>query len=169
MEARRTDEDTLMRDSLAVMPAGVQIGTLASVEGGVRVVVLGTSGWAPVPARSVLALGPKDVGRQAVLAFEDGDPQRPIVLGLLQASLVQPKEESSSEEVQLSARMDTSARDVQVDGRAVQIEAERELVLACGKSSITLRASGEVVIKGLKITSRARQANKIKGGNVLIN
>jgi hypothetical protein len=122
-----------------------------------------------MPARSTVPVTPDDAGKQVVLAFEQGDPQRPIVLGVLQAQPVQtqqPELPQQQAEGLLSPRAD---RRVQVDGRSVTIDADRELILRCGKSSITLRAGGEVTIKGLKVVSRARQTNKIKGGNVLIN
>lgn len=149
---------------------GLCVGTLVSAEpgGGIRVVYPGLDGWDPLSARSTVSVTPRDVGRQVVLAFEQSDPRRPIVLGLLQPNPVQSADAEPAE-VGTGALEQNAKRRVQVDGRTVRIEAERELVLQCGKSSIVLRASGEVVVKGLKIVSRARQTNKIKGGNVLIN
>lgn len=57
----------------------------------------------------------------------------------------------------------------EVDGRRLVIEAEDELVLRCGKASITLRRNGRVVIEGVQLESRAAGANKIRGGSVQIN
>lgn len=156
-------------DDAPVAGGGVILGTLVSVEPGVGLCVVypGPGGWDPIPARSTVSVSTGQVGQQVVLAFERGDSHRPIVLGVLQTQPIQGEDARSEGGIaQLSKGVD---RRVQVDGQRVRIEAERELILQCGQSSILLRASGEVVVKGLKITSRARQTNKIKGGNVLIN
>lgn len=116
----------------------------------------------PVAARSTVSVTPQDVGREVVLLFENGDPERPIILGLVQAEPVR-----TAEAMGRLAR--DARRSVQVDGQRVQIEAERELVLQCGKSSITLRSDGQIYVRGMKIVSRARGTHKIKGANVLIN
>lgn len=172
MEAKHPPQaaGTELLEAPPALSGGVCVGTLVSAESrsGLCVVYPGPDGWDPLPARSTVTVAPRDVGRQVVLAFEQGDPRRPIVLGVLQ---LDPVQADSNEPYKTTAGMlpNSTDRRVQVDGRTVQIEAERELVLQCGKSSIVLRASGEVVVKGMKIVSRARQTNKIKGGNVLIN
>ena len=45
------------------------------------------------------------------------------------------------------------------------LEASRELVLRCGKASITLRSDGIVQIHGRDITSWARRRQRIRGGS----
>ena len=61
-------------------------------------------------------------------------------------------------------------RDVTVDGRKISIDAQEELTLRCGKSSITLRRDGKIVIKGIwQLVSRAEGTNRIQGGSVAIN
>ena len=142
------------------------VGTVVALDAarGIQVTFSGQEDE-PLSARSVVALAADDVGRQAVLVFEDGDLSRPIVLGVLQVNAVR---EETAEEAAGTLPRDRQ-RDIRVDGRSVRIEAERELVLQCGKSSITLRAGGEVYVKGMKIVSRARGTHKIKGANVLIN
>jgi hypothetical protein len=166
--SRRAGAELL--DIPAVPAGGVCVGTLVSAEpgAGLRVVYPGADGWDPLPARSTVIVAPDAVGRQVVLAFEQGDARRPIVLGVLQPNPVREEPESTGEAQAAVLPKDVDRR-VRVDGRTVHIKADRELVLQCGKSSITLRAGGEVYVKGLKIVSRARQTNKIKGGNVLIN
>jgi len=59
--------------------------------------------------------------------------------------------------------------EVVVDGKRVQIEGTEEVVLRCGKASITLHSNGRLVIRGAYIESRASGTNRIKGGAVLIN
>ncbi len=56
-----------------------------------------------------------------------------------------------------------------VDGKRVRLEGQDEVVLRCGKASITLRRNGRVVIRGVQVESRATGRNRIKGGAVLIN
>ena len=169
MEAKRQPEASgpELLDAPQAAASGLCLGTLVSaVPGaGLRVVYPGPDGWDPVEAHATVAVTPGDVGRQVVLAFP-GDPRRPVVLGVLQQNPVR----ANDADMQAAAgTLPERARQVRVDGKAVEIEAERELVLRCGKSSITLRAGGDVIVKGMRIVSRARATNKIKGGNVLIN
>jgi uncharacterized protein (DUF2345 family) len=56
-----------------------------------------------------------------------------------------------------------------VDGQRVRVQAQREVVIACGKASITLRANGRVIIKGTHVESDSEGTNRIKGGQVRIN
>jgi hypothetical protein len=58
---------------------------------------------------------------------------------------------------------------VQADGDRYEISAEREIVLRCGDSSITLTRAGKVIIKGNYILSRSTGYNKIKGAAIDIN
>ncbi len=55
------------------------------------------------------------------------------------------------------------------DGQRVRLSGEKEVVIACGKSSITLRANGRVIIRGTQIESYSEGTNRIKGGQVRIN
>ena len=56
-----------------------------------------------------------------------------------------------------------------LDGARVQLKADKEVVIACGKASITLRANGRVIIRGTQIESYSEGTNRIKGGQVRIN
>jgi hypothetical protein len=67
-----------------------------------------------------------------------------------------------------SAREDVSV-DAWVDGQRVVVDAKDEIVLRCGKASITLRRNGRIVIRGTYIETRAEGVNRIKGGSVQIN
>ncbi len=57
----------------------------------------------------------------------------------------------------------------EIDGRKVNIEAKNEIILKCGKSSITLQKNGQITLKGTNLVSRASSVNKLKGGSVSIN
>lgn len=56
-----------------------------------------------------------------------------------------------------------------VDGQRLVLEASREVVLKCGQGSITIEASGRIVIRGTELVSRASGSNKIRGASVSIN
>jgi hypothetical protein len=120
----------------------------------------------PVEARHIGATLPDGFTTAAapnvLLAFERGDLSRPIIVGFIGDSLVPAAE-----------RAETIIREkewsVRVDRKSVVFDAEDEIVLRCGKSSVTLRKDGKIVLKGVEIVSRAVETNKIKGANVLIN
>ncbi len=103
-------------------------------------------------ARTTVRLERNDVGSSVVLAFEGGDWGLPIILGKL---------------LQLSERM--LPTDAQMDGKQLIFEASQEIVLKCGKSSLTLTREGKVLIRGAYVLSRSSGVNRIKGGSVQIN
>ncbi len=110
-----------------------------------------------VCARSAVPLRLADRGRTVVLAFESGQPARPIIMGVLQEGLA-PEEATPGPA--LSAR---------VDDERVVITAEKEVCLRCGDASITLTRAGKVLINGHYVLSRSSGYNKIKGAAVDIN
>jgi hypothetical protein len=106
----------------------------------------------PILATSVVPIRETDQGREAVLMFEDCDPLRPIILGLVQ-------------DTTLTAKPTT----LQVDGETLELTAQRQVVLRCGEASITLTRSGKVLIRGKYILSRSSGVNMIKGGVIHLN
>jgi hypothetical protein len=98
-------------------------------------------------------------GQSAVLAFENGESCLPIVLGFVNS-------------LQPTAALEAAAGlvvEADADGRRVRLEAQEEVVLQCGLSSITLKRDGKVVIRGSHVETHASGTNRIKGGNVRIN
>jgi hypothetical protein len=81
-----------------------------------------------------------------LLLFENGDRGLPIIVGVLRDG---------------ARRREPT--------RQLVFEAGEEITIACGKSSITLRRDGRVVIKGTELVSRAAGTNKIRGAAVMIN
>ncbi|HVY47055.1 MAG TPA: hypothetical protein VHB21_14305 [Minicystis sp.] len=59
--------------------------------------------------------------------------------------------------------------DAVVDGRRVIVEGAREIVLRCGRASITLTRSGRIVLKGTHVVSQSSGENSIRGTHVRIN
>ncbi len=111
-----------------------------------------------VSARTTVPLLKAHVGASVVVLCEQGDPRRPIVVGVLQESM--------------AVRAAVHSPDVlavQVDGDRMVLTAEREIVLRCGDASITLTRAGKVLIKGTYVLSRSSGYNRIKGAAVDIN
>lgn len=131
---------------------GVVIGTLLALPQATtpRVSFPGCGEAQGLVARSMAALTGADIGAQVALMFENGDPTRPLVIGrLLGAS--------------------APSAQVQLDEERLELRAEREIVLRCGKASITLTRAGKVIIQGAYLSSRSSGVNRIKGGSVQIN
>ena len=117
----------------------------------------GQPGTAAIFARTVVDLHGPHIGRQVALMFEGGDPSRPIVMGVLQEGEGWPRDQKP-EQVE-----------VDVDGERMLVSAKEQLVLRCGKASITLTKAGKVMIKGSYVLSRSSGVNRIKGGSVQLN
>jgi hypothetical protein len=114
-------------------------------------------------ARAIVSLKPHDVGRKAVVIFERGDKQNPIIIGLIQ--------DKESVEHAHESRLTESIRqtEVKVDGERIVFNAEREIVLQCGKASITLTRTGKILIRGAYVLNKSTGVNRITGGSVQIN
>jgi Domain of unknown function (DUF6484) len=108
-------------------------------------------------ARSTIELQGCHVGRSVLLVFEHGDPQQPIVVGVLVNEPTAP------------AREEPAPIHVDVDGDRMLVTAHEQLVLRCGKASITLTKAGKVLIEGTYVSSRAAGLNRLQGGCVQIN
>lgn len=120
---------------------------------------------APWPAISTVQLGPDRVGRSVALLFADGDRSRPLIVGLIHS----PLEEVVEATQERSKETDSTTVDVQVDDDRLTLTADKEVVLKCGKASITLTRSGKVLVRGTYLMSRSSGANKIKGGSIELN
>ncbi len=92
-------------------------------------------------------------GSRCIVGFENGDPDKPLLLGLLDAPATPVKTRAAAS----------------TNPEVLHLESEKELVLKCGKAQVSLRADGRVVILGGYVVSRSRGVNKIKGGSVQIN
>ena len=106
-------------------------------------------------AKSTIQFDIRDVGFEVALLFENGDPLLPMVIGRIQ----NPGHKSMA-----SPRITAD-----VDDERVILEANREIVLKCGKASITLTRSGKIILRGNYLLSRSSGVNRIKGGSVQIN
>lgn len=134
---------------------GIAIGNVVGFQDGAPLVICdGSLGADAVRARTIAALTPADVGAQVALSFEGGDLGKPLILG----KIMRPTPPQTAE--------------VQVDDappEVLEITGEREVVLRCGKASITLTKAGKILLRGTYISSRSSGVNRIKGGSVQLN
>ncbi|MFL5356662.1 DUF6484 domain-containing protein [Archangium sp.] len=119
---------------------------------------------APVDSQALRAAATRR--QRALLLFENGDPRRPFVVGLIQEPSPSPLTDELLDKAQEAPRRPVEAW---VDGQRVTIEGKEEVVIRCGAASITLRRNGRVVIQGTFVETRASGKNRIKGGSVEIN
>ena len=111
-------------------------------------------------SKTTVAVSQEDAGREVLVAFEGGDILYPIVTGKIR-NLAAAGEMDLSEASFVAT--DTGEQEKLV------FNAEKEIVLQCGKSSITLTRAGKVLIRGAYLLSRSSGVNKIKGGSVQLN
>jgi len=102
-------------------------------------------------------------GRSVLIVFENSDPGLPIIIDTMHSML---DEITEATEVELE---NEKPEDVLIDGRRITFDAEEEIVLRCGKSSLTLTKAGKILIRGAYLLSRSSGVNRIKGGSVQIN
>ena len=102
---------------------------------------------------SIVELRASDLGKEVLLAFEEGDSRQPVVTGF----------------VFNGAPPSSTTVHVESDGERLVLSAKREIVLTCGEASITLTRAGKVILRGSYLLSRSSGVNRIKGGSVQIN
>lgn len=103
-------------------------------------------------ARSIAAVTTKDGGRDAALLFENGDPSRPILVGLIQNCVNKLRPVGA-----------------EVDNEMLEFRAEKQIVFRCGEASITLTRAGKVLIRGKYVLSSSSGVNMVKGGVIHLN
>ncbi len=112
---------------------------------------------AALRARSTVDVHGPHIGQLVVLMFESGDPSRPIVMGVVRQAAGWPLADPPAQV------------DVDADGQRLVVSAKEQLVLRCGKASITLTKAGKVLIEGSYVLSRSTGVNRVKGGSVQLN
>ncbi len=105
-----------------------------------------------------------DSAKDVLLAFENNDPARPIIIDTLFSLMDEISEPST-----VTLQPPDEIENVTIDGRQVTFNAQEEIVLRCGRASITLTRAGKIIIKGAYLLSRSSGVNRIKGGSVQIN
>jgi hypothetical protein len=149
-------------------PVAPLVGTVASYTGGELRVDFPGNERGPLPARISAALeapaleAAAATRQEALLLFEGGDLGRPIVLSLLRST-------TPMVDLLLGRPQQAHSLDARVDGERISIEGKEEVVLRCGKASLTLRRDGKVLLRGVNVVSQADQIHKVRGGKVQIN
>jgi len=103
------------------------------------------------------------LGSAVLIIFEDDDPGKPIIIGIVGDALP-----TSTTEMIVDTQINDN-QPVKISGKILHFEGEQEIVLRCGLGSIIVRADGQVIIKGTRLMSRASVTNKVRGPSVLIN
>lgn len=96
-----------------------------------------------------------------LVAFEENDISRPVIIDVIRDRIAPDPSSMDLERNHLD--------DVQIDGETITFDAKKQIVLRCGKSSITLTRAGKVLIRGAYLLNRSSGVNRIKGGSVHIN
>jgi hypothetical protein len=117
----------------------------------------GQRGSAAALARATVDLRRSQIGSSVVLVFEHGDPLQPIVTGCLHDPHPTSLPESPGQV------------EVDADGQRLIVTAKQQLVLRCGKASITLTRAGKVLIHGTFVSNRSSGVLRLTGGSVQIN
>jgi hypothetical protein len=121
----------------------------------------------PLPALATASCGQEAVGRELALLFADGDPLRPLIIGLIHDTKIDVVAEP--EQALLENVEEDLALEARLDGDRIVLRADKEIVLKCGKASITLTRAGKILLRGAYLLSRSSGVNRIKGGSVQIN
>ena len=90
---------------------------------------------AALAARSIVYLRAAYFGKMITLMFDQGDENQPIVMGVLGGGEAWPAEERPAQ------------FEVDTDGERLIVSAREQLVLRCGKASVTFTKTGKVPIK----------------------
>lgn len=140
--------------------AGVLTGVLVGFSNAGRtplVTYAGQPGSAALPARATMDLHAAHVGSEVVLVFAQGDPLQPIVMGVL-------RQQDTNNLERRPGNVEVDA-----DGERMIVAAREQLVLRCGRATLTLTKAGKVIIEGTYISSRSTGVQKIKGGSIQLN
>jgi len=138
----------------------VSIGTIVALEAnGDLLIDFPGNKPGPVAARTALPFASRSsksdlLGQQVVVTFENNDPALPVVIGR-----IAPLSHEGAGELE----------DLTLDHKVITFNASEQVVFNCGKASITLTDSGEVILKGEYILSHSYGENRIRGGSVAIN
>lgn len=132
-------------------------GRLVGFADGGRTPLVTLAGPIACRAETTVDLHGAHIGHDVVALVEAGAEPKILVIGVV-------RRDESTLLRDLPARVDLSA-----DGERMTVEARNQLVLRCGRASLTLHADGRVEVRGDTIVSQAVGANHVRGGSVQLN
>ena len=91
-----------------------------------------------------MALDESSIGRKVAVTQLAGSEPALLIVGIIQDSKLQVEANQT-------------------------IEADTELVLRCGKSSLSLKQDGRITLRGKQVLSRADGQNRVQGASVQLN
>jgi Domain of unknown function (DUF6484) len=160
--------DNTPEQSVPIRPAkvdGIAIGILrALADDGRALVDIPALAAIGVQASAVVALQATHIGQSVALAFEAGNPERPMVLGILVGSAA-----SAATATATLATAPPAPIEASLDGERVVLTAEHVIELRCGDAALILSADGRIELRGTYITSQASATQRILGGSVNVN
>src|SRR5262249_20199156 len=138
----------------ATRPAEVTIGELVRIgaDGAPIVDFAANPAGKPVPAFATARYDSALLGSAVALMLLDGDPARPLAIGLI-AQPIEPDYACSSALV--SKTDDVSEQ--------LTLTAKQEIVLQCGRASIILTSAGKVLVRGAYLSLRSSGMHRIAG------
>ena len=139
---------------------GVTIGKVLAVIRGIGPLIdyPGNASGELVIARTLVPVAEKDLDSEVALTFENHDRMKPLILGIIR-----------SFDNGLETTKATPLTEVKLDQDVLLLTANKQIVLRCGNSSITLTREGKLLIEGKYVVSESSGVNKIRGGSVQIN
>lgn len=168
MKKERTKTIGLVEDTVPI--EGMRLGRIIRInDSGDFLVNFTGAGITPVVARTTTSARVETLrrgnpeGREVLLIFEDSDPRRPIIIDTMYSLIGEITEPATT------VHEAGEPHEVTIDGKRISLEAENEIVLKCGRASITLTRAGKVLIKGDYVLSHSSGENRIRGGSVSIN
>jgi hypothetical protein len=150
-------EATFDLPAAAARPAEIVIGRVVGLgaQGEPIVDFPGNPAGAPVPALATARYDLAPPGAAVALMFLMGDPARPLALGV-----VAPQGDPHPAE---------AASEPDMPPECLTLTAGREIVLQCGRASITLTRAGKILLRGAYVSSRSSGMQRITGASVHIN
>ena len=132
---------------------GIVIGEVREIDSDGRIWIHLPSPWDALESAFSCLCSIKELtpGRRVAVMLQDENPSMAVVLGPVVADFNRPVDVPSKKP------------------RTINLEADEEVTLRCGKASIQLLKDGSLRIRGKEVLSRASGTNRIRGGNVQIN
>jgi Domain of unknown function (DUF6484) len=119
----------------------------------------------PVPAETTAFLSRTDVGKAVTLQFENGDPRKPIVTGIVR----NPEESARADKIERLLTVLSECAELSVNGDKLTLALTRDTQILCGESHINLTRGGKIVLEGKDVLSRSWGMNRVEGASVKVN